>query len=97
MTAALALAVWSVGIEPGWVVTRETRVPVAGWPSDHGGQVNLPVLGRLIVPSRYGERFAIGHVHDNGRDLFVSPGIGTSIIPVRFRVPPEISLLTVGQ
>jgi predicted MPP superfamily phosphohydrolase len=29
--------------------------------------------------------------------LFVSPGIGTSIIPVRFRVPPEISLITVGR
>ena len=63
----------------------------------HGGQVNLPVLGRLIVPSRYGERYAIGHVHENGRDLFVTPGIGTSIVPVRFRVPPEISLITVGR
>jgi predicted MPP superfamily phosphohydrolase len=63
----------------------------------HGGQVNLPVLGRLIVPSRFGERYAIGHVRENGRDLFVSPGIGTSIIPVRFRVPPEISLLTVSR
>jgi predicted MPP superfamily phosphohydrolase len=62
----------------------------------HGGQVNLPVLGRLIVPSHYGERFAIGHIHEEGRDLFVSPGIGTSILPLRFRVPPEISLLTVG-
>ena len=63
----------------------------------HGGQVSLPVLGRLIVPSRYGERYAIGHVHENDRDLFVSPGIGTSIIPLRFRVPPEISLLTVSR
>lgn len=63
----------------------------------HGGQVNLPVLGRLIVPSRHGNRYAIGHVHENDRDLFVSPGIGTSIIPVRFRVPPEISLITVSR
>ncbi|MEX2221104.1 MAG: metallophosphoesterase [Candidatus Rokuibacteriota bacterium] len=63
----------------------------------HGGQVNLPVFGRLIVPSRFHERYAIGHVHEDGRDLFVSPGIGTSIVPARFRVPPEISLLTVGR
>jgi len=63
----------------------------------HGGQVYLPVLGRLIVPSRYGSRYAIGHVHEDGRDLFVTPGIGTSIIPVRFRVPPEISLVTVSR
>jgi uncharacterized protein len=63
----------------------------------HGGQVNLPIVGRLIVPSEYGERFAIGHVRENGRDLFVAPGIGTSILPVRFGVPPEISVLTVDR
>lgn len=63
----------------------------------HGGQVNLPLLGRLIVPSRFGERFAIGHVREEGRDLFVTTGIGTSIVPVRFRVPPEIAVLTVGR
>ncbi len=61
----------------------------------HGGQVALPGLGRPVVPSAYGERFAIGHVREQGRDLFVSPGLGTSILPVRFRVVPEISLLTV--
>ena len=63
----------------------------------HGGQVNLPVLGRLVVPSHFGDRYAIGHVHEDDRDLFVSPGIGTSILPVRFRVPPEISLVTLGR
>ncbi|MGZ5141018.1 MAG: hypothetical protein ACXWCX_24730 [Burkholderiales bacterium] len=59
----------------------------------HGGQVYLPLLGRPIVPSRYGERYAIGHVAENGRHLFVSSGLGTSIIPVRFSVPPEITVL----
>ena len=63
----------------------------------HGGQVNLPLFGRLIVPSAYGQRFAIGHVREGGRDLFVTPGIGTSIVPVRFRVPPEVSMLTVDR
>ena len=56
----------------------------------HGGQVALPLVGRLIVPSRYGQRYAIGHIREKGKDLFVTSGIGTSIIPVRFRVPPEI-------
>jgi uncharacterized protein len=60
----------------------------------HGGQVVLPFLGRRVVPSRYGERYAIGHVVEGGRHLFVTPGIGTSILPVRFGVPPEISVLT---
>jgi predicted MPP superfamily phosphohydrolase len=60
----------------------------------HGGQVNLPFVGRLRVPSEYGQRYAAGHVVENNHHLFVTTGIGTSIIPVRFRVPPEIVLLT---
>lgn len=60
----------------------------------HGGQVNLPLLGRLVVPSQYKDRYAIGHIVEGGRHLFVTPGIGTSILPVRFGVPPEISRLT---
>lgn len=61
----------------------------------HGGQAAFPLVGRPIVPSRYGERYAIGHVHENGRRLFVTAGVGTSIIPVRFRVPPEVVFLTI--
>lgn len=61
----------------------------------HGGQVALPILGRPIVPSKYGERYASGHVIEHDQHLFVTSGIGTSILPVRFRVPPEISLVSV--
>jgi len=60
----------------------------------HGGQVNLPFLGRLIVPSQYGERYAVGPVREGRQVFFTTPGLGTSILAVRFRVPPEISLLT---
>jgi predicted MPP superfamily phosphohydrolase len=60
----------------------------------HGGQVRLPLFGAPIVPSRFGRRYAAGLIEEEGRLLFVTPGIGTSIIPVRFGVPPEISLLT---
>ena len=60
----------------------------------HGGQVYLPGVGRPVVPSAYGERFAIGHIVEDGRHLFVSSGLGTSILPVRFLVPPEVSVLT---
>lgn len=60
----------------------------------HGGQVNLPFIGRPIVPSEFGQRYAAGYVFENGHHLFVTTGIGTSAIPVRFRVPPEIVILT---
>jgi predicted MPP superfamily phosphohydrolase len=59
----------------------------------HGGQVRLPLLGARVVPSRYGQRYARGHVVEHGHDLFVTTGVGTSILPVRFGVPPELALL----
>lgn len=62
----------------------------------HGGQVWLPFLGRPAVEtvSRFGQRYAIGVIHEDGRTMFVSSGVGTSILPLRLGVPPEISLLT---
>jgi predicted MPP superfamily phosphohydrolase len=61
----------------------------------HGGQVSLPIFGRPIVPSRYGQRYAAGLVEEGGRSLFVTQGVGTSIMPVRLGVPPSVSVLTV--
>lgn len=61
----------------------------------HGGQVRLPFIGAPIIPSEFGPRFAAGHIIEGGRHMFVATGIGTSILPVRFRVPPAISVLTI--
>lgn len=60
----------------------------------HGGQVNLPFLRRRAIPSRYGDRYAAGHVEEDGRHLFVSSGVGTSGYPVRLGRPPEVAVLT---
>jgi len=51
-------------------------------------------LGAPIVPSRFGQRYAIGHVVEGGRHLYVATGVGTSLLPIRFRVPPAIAILT---
>jgi len=72
---------------PAWVA-----LTVAG--HTHGGQVYFPGLGRPIVPSDYGARYALGHIEENGRHLFVNTGTGTSVLPARFFVPPVVSLLT---
>ena len=63
----------------------------------HGGQVDFPLWGTPIVPSRFGSRYARGHVVEGGRHLFVTSGLGTSLLPVRFRVPPEVALVRVGS
>jgi len=77
-----------------------TRVParvaltLAG--HTHGGQIRLPLIWPAFVPSKYGARFAYGHVVEEGRHLIVSGGLGTSIIPARLGVPPEIVQVRLG-
>ena len=61
----------------------------------HGGQVWLPILGRPVVPLSYGQKYAYGHIREHDVDMFVTAGIGTSILPIRFLVPPEIAVLTI--
>lgn len=85
----LLLLTHNPDIFPG--VPPAVALTIAG--HTHGGQVRLPLLGRPIVPSRFGQRYAAGHIAEGGRHLFVATGTGTSILPVRFRVPPEIVVL----
>src|SRR5262249_55004813 len=76
-------------------VPKRVLLTLAG--HTHGGQVRLPLIGSPIVPSRYGQRYVMGHIQEDGRDLFVTTGVGTSGIPVRFGVPPVISVLTISR
>ena len=71
------------------------NVPLLLAAHTHGGQVSIPLIGTPIVPSRFGGKYTAGHAFENGHHMFVTTGIGTSILPVRFRVPPEIVVLTV--
>lgn len=61
----------------------------------HGGQVWFPILGTPIVPSSFGQKYSYGHVKESGVDMFVTSGVGTSLLPFRFMMPPEIVILTV--
>ncbi len=60
----------------------------------HGGQVRLPFVGSPIVPSRFGQRYARGLIREGEKQMFVTTGVGTSVLPVRFGVPPEYVVLT---
>ena len=60
----------------------------------HGGQVDLPLVRRFVIPSRFGDRYADGHVIEGGRHLFVTSGIGTSSLPIRLGATPEVVALT---
>jgi predicted MPP superfamily phosphohydrolase len=62
----------------------------------HGGQVRLPFIWPAFVPSAYGARYAYGHIVEGGRHMIVSGGLGTSIVPARLGVPPEILRIELG-
>ena len=76
------------------------RVSVTLSGHTHGGQIR--VFGYSpVVPSRFGNRYAYGHVMERSssgdiKHLIVSGGLGCSIVPVRFGLPPEITLVTLG-
>jgi predicted MPP superfamily phosphohydrolase len=60
----------------------------------HGGQVRL--FGYPLAANSPRE-LSYGHVVIDGRHVLVSGGLGTSILPVRFGVPPEIVWLRLGD
>jgi len=73
---------------------KDFKLMLAG--HTHGGQVWFPVLGTPIVPSSYGQKYSYGHKRENEMDIFVTSGVGTSILPFRFMMPPEIAVLTIS-
>ena len=82
--------------EPDIFVNVPPRITLTLSGHTHGGQVLLPFIGRPVIPSQYGERFAYGHIVERGRHLLVSSGLGMSGLPIRFMVPPEIALVTLA-
>ena len=74
-------------------ISPDIRLILAG--HTHGGQVCFPIVGCPVIPSSYGQKYAYGHVREKNVDMFVTTGVGTSILPVHFGVPPEIAVLKI--
>ena len=79
-------------IEPG-----SPRVDLMCSGHTHGGQIKIPFIGTPIVPSRFGSKYAGGLVEGPAFRVHISRGVGMSLLPVRFGVPPEISVLTLTR
>jgi predicted MPP superfamily phosphohydrolase len=61
----------------------------------HGGQVRIPFLEPRFLPP-LGKKYVMGHFQLAGMQLYVNRGIGTVGVPMRFRCPPEITLITLA-
>lgn len=66
------------------------RIDLALCGHTHGGQVSLPFLGAPIIPSRYGQKYRGGMVESPVGPAIVSRGVGMSLLPIRWNVPPEV-------
>ncbi|HWQ21828.1 MAG TPA: metallophosphoesterase [Clostridia bacterium] len=60
----------------------------------HGGQVRLPVWGDRLTAALEGSPFVRGSYRVEGVPLYVSQGLGMSVLPVRFFCPPEVTVFT---
>lgn len=58
----------------------------------HGGQIRFPILGSLLVPSRFGRRYDCGTFAEGPTFLHVSRGLGGEHA-VRYGCRPEVTLL----
>jgi predicted MPP superfamily phosphohydrolase len=61
----------------------------------HAGQIRIPLLGSLVVPSAYGRLFDQGHFVVNGTHLFVTAGVGAAIPPFRVYCQPDILIVDI--
>jgi predicted MPP superfamily phosphohydrolase len=96
LTAADAAPVLLLAHEPDIFVRVPPRVALTLSGHTHGGQVRLFGYSS-VVPSSFGNRFSYGHVVEAERHLVVSGGLGCSIAPIRFGVPPEITVVELGH
>lgn len=79
---------------PDVFATAPNRVFITFAGHSHCGQVNLPGWGRLMHASPGSEMWPCGLYSQWSRYLYVSGGVGVSILPVRFNQPPEIAVVT---
>ncbi|MBV0913403.1 metallophosphoesterase [Anianabacter salinae] len=78
--------------EPDYFVCGDDRPLLQVSGHTHGGQANFWGW-RPFTPSEYADRYAYGHVVEDGRHLIVSGGLGYTHIPLRIMQPPEITLI----
>ncbi len=74
----------------GWAEAADFDLMLAG--HTHGGQVQLPLLGAVLAPSREGTRFAAGIFQHDQTVMHVSRGT-SNLAPLRWNCPPELSIL----
>ena len=82
--------------EPDFFDTMTAFHPIALQVSGHthGGQCRVPVVGYAPARVAFGRHYLEGAYARGDSRLFVSRGVGTTGMRVRFACPPEVAILT---
>ncbi|MBN2411649.1 metallophosphoesterase [candidate division KSB1 bacterium] len=79
---------------PDYVLTAQKyKIDLVLSGHTHGGQVCLPVIGPLVSNIKLGRKYMQGLHKFNNTSLYVTRGIGTVLLPLRFFCPPEITVI----
>jgi uncharacterized protein len=83
--------------DPDVVADLPERVAAVFAGHTHCGQITKPWSGEPVANvSRFGMRFQCGDIRDGRQRLFVTAGLGTSVIWLRYGAPPDAWLVTLG-
>jgi len=63
---------------------------------NHGGQIRLPAVGPVFMPSVYSRRFDRGFFRSGSTSLYVSEGLAGKH-PYRYGCPPEITCFVLNR
>jgi predicted MPP superfamily phosphohydrolase len=74
----------------GWAKKHGIDLVLAG--HVHGGQLRLPLVGSIVVPSRYGRRYDCGVFDEAPTVMHVSRGLSGEQ-PLRYNCRPEVTKL----
>ena len=92
--AAVKIAICHSPDGVSWLRGKGVHLLLCG--HTHGGHLALPGGRPIVMPSPMGRRYPWG-LHDvDGMTLFVSRGVGGSIVPIRTFAPPDVGVFTIG-
>ena len=79
--------------DPAAIFQMRNKFSIALAGHMHGGQIYIPGYGALVTPGQAPRSWASGWIDFPMGQLYVSKGVGTSIVPVRINAPPEFVVL----
>jgi predicted MPP superfamily phosphohydrolase len=73
-----------------WARRHDCRLMLSG--HNHGGQIRMPVVGSMFVPSKYSRRYDMGTFHEPPTVLHVNRGLAGKEA-IRIRCHPQVTRL----